>query len=67
MYTASKKTAQILVMKNIIVTVFFTIYFLLGLFIYKDFGVSWDEPIQRQYGLDTYNFVHYKNLRLEKK
>jgi len=37
--------------------VLLAIFFILGLFIYKDYGISWDEPIQRKLGIDNYNYV----------
>ena len=36
---------------------------LLGLFIYKDYGISWDEGSQRvENGLVNYNYVHHGNV-----
>ena len=37
--------------------VFFLILFLIGMVSYKDYGVSWDEPIQRKFGLAVYNYI----------
>jgi len=36
---------------------FFSGFLAIGLSIYKDYGVTWDDPIQRQLGLATYNYV----------
>ncbi len=32
-------------------------YMVVGLFIYDDYGISWDEPIQREYGEAVFNYV----------
>src|SRR5258708_1445049 len=45
---------------------FFLCFLVLGLLIYKDYGISWDEPIQYKYGQDNFNFVVYKNPSLLK-
>ncbi|MFI5135226.1 MAG: ArnT family glycosyltransferase [Chitinophagales bacterium] len=36
---------------------FFSGLFAIGLSIYRDYGVTWDDPIQRQLGLATYDYV----------
>jgi hypothetical protein len=52
--------------KNIIVAVVFAFMFMVGLAVYKDYGISWDEPIQRKYGEDVYNYVFGKGDHLLK-
>lgn len=42
---------------NKYVLLFFVIYLAIGLLIYKDYGISWDEPDQRQIGYVNFNFV----------
>jgi hypothetical protein len=42
---------------KIISTGFFLVVFLLGLFIYKDYGISLDEPAQRLIGIVNANYV----------
>ena len=39
------------------VTLFFAIFFMVGLFTYQDYGVSWDEPIQRGIGNANINYI----------
>jgi len=35
----------------------FLILFLMGLVAYKDYGISWDEPIQRKFGLAVFDYI----------
>lgn len=35
------------------VLIFFLIYFLIGISVYKDYGISWDEPMHRQIAMVT--------------
>src|SRR5882762_2426091 len=35
----------------------FLIALITGLFIYKDYGISWDEPVQRNLGLVNLDYV----------
>ena len=61
--------------KNYILSLFFLIYFFLGIFIYKDFGIGIEEHFQRlngfywlDYFLSFFNFNHYSeavNLKYE--
>ena len=46
------------------VYVFFIILFFVGLIVFKDYGVSWDEPIQRQYGINVYEYVFHGDKAL---
>jgi hypothetical protein len=32
-------------------------FFLIGISVSGDYGIAWDEPVQRQYGCDVYNYV----------
>ena len=45
---------------------FFILIFLVGVFIYKDYGISWDEKISRNYGLVSGNYILKKILSDEK-
>jgi len=42
---------------KIIIVVFFTIYFIVGLLIYRDYGVSTDEPVERRHGIVTATYL----------
>lgn len=53
-------------LKSIIIGAFFGLLIVIGLLVYKDYGISWDESIQRSYGLDVYNYVFNRNERLFK-
>lgn len=44
-------------LRKIIVFCFFIFYFLIGFFIYKDYGISWDEPTQRQIGYVNFTYI----------
>lgn len=50
--------------RSVLVFVVFLLYFTLGLFIYRDYGISWDEEINREYGHLVYEFVLGKNATL---
>ena len=50
--------------KYIAVGGFFAIFLVIGVFIHKDYGISWDEPIQRDYGLTVYNYITGKDKKL---
>ena len=43
---------------------FFLTIFFVGIFIYKDYGISWDEKISRNYGLVSGNYILKKILFL---
>lgn len=40
-----------------IILIFFILFFLLGMAIFKDYGISWDEPRSRLNGYVTLNFI----------
>ena len=40
------------------VLLFFSIYFLIGITIHRDYGISWDEPIQRGHGTVSWDAVN---------
>ncbi|MGB3112585.1 MAG: hypothetical protein WBB84_06420 [Candidatus Omnitrophota bacterium] len=42
---------------RIIVILFFAVFLCVGLFIYRDYGISWDELVSRNNGLLTYKYV----------
>lgn len=52
--------------KSIIVGIFFGFLIVLGMAIYKDFGIPWDEPIQRKLGIHTYEYVNGESEKLLK-
>ena len=43
--------------KKIITCLFFIILFGIGLSIFSDYGISWDEKFQRDYGHTVYNYI----------
>lgn len=47
-----------------VVILFFILILFLGLNIYKDYGISWDETAQRETGLTIYNYVFEGNQAL---
>ncbi|MFZ5425092.1 MAG: ArnT family glycosyltransferase [Patescibacteria group bacterium] len=51
---------------NILTIIIFSIILLVGIATYKNYGVSWDEPIQREYGQAVYNYVTGENKALQK-
>lgn len=52
-----KKLFEKITLSSFLVCCFFIAYYLLGLLIYKDYGISWDEPTQRQLGYINFNFI----------
>ena len=44
--------------KKPVPVLFFSLYLLLGLFIYGDYGMSWDEELQRAHGLVSTQYVN---------
>ncbi|MCC6933051.1 MAG: hypothetical protein IT292_07335 [Deltaproteobacteria bacterium] len=59
------RLADILVDKELreqsMVCLFFIALLLLGLFIFSDYGISWDEPAQRQIAEHNYNYIFHSN------
>jgi hypothetical protein len=45
----------------------FVVFFVAGLLTYKDYGVAWDEPLQRGPGLLSYNYAFHGNQELFQK
>ncbi len=45
----------------LIVILFFIIYFIIGMFLFTDYGVSWDEPRQRDWGNEYFNLITHKH------
>lgn len=43
--------------RNWVPSLFFVALAILGLFIYKDYGISWDEPIERLTGIVNLNYI----------
>jgi len=44
--------------------ILFIISVIIGLAVYKDYGISWDEPEQRLHGLQSYNYIFHGNQEL---
>ncbi|MBF0570967.1 MAG: hypothetical protein HQL12_03750 [Candidatus Omnitrophica bacterium] len=42
---------------KVIVAIFFVIFLGVGIFIVKDYGMSWDEPGQRENGIVAFDYV----------
>ena len=49
-----KITAKII---HLLPFIFFVVTLLTGIFIYDDYGISWDEPVQRELGIANWNYV----------
>lgn len=60
------KDLKSLIEKNykIIVCLFFVAFLLVGVSIYKDYGISWDEGMSRSYGEATFRYIKYENRGL---
>ena len=43
--------------KNICLTLFFLSLLMIGIYIYQDYGLSWDEPTERLTGLVNLNYI----------
>ena len=59
-YCGLLKTKQLIVKKNIIVFIFFATYLGIGLAVYSDYGISWDEPQSRMNGEVNFKYVSEK-------
>lgn len=57
---------KILIEKNykIIVFLFFAVYLFVGISIFKDYGISWDEPCQRNSGIMAARYVGFRDQGL---
>lgn len=44
--------------------VLFLIMLVISIFSYKEYGLSWDEPVQRRTGSISYNYIFEKNQEL---
>jgi len=54
------------IFKNIPIILLLSGLLLVGLRVYKDYGISWDGPGQRKYGTDIYNYITGENKKLLK-
>ena len=45
--------------------ILFVISLVIGLMLYKDYGVAWDDPVQRELGLVSYNYAFHKDQTLK--
>ncbi len=43
---------------------FFSSLLVIGIVVHRDYGLSWDDPIQHQLGLDTWDYIFGKNEAL---
>ena len=58
MYKTLDKIKLLLETKyKIIVILFFLIFLCIGLFIFRDYGISWDGPLQRDIGTVSVNYI----------
>lgn len=48
----------------LITSLFFFAFFIIGLFIYDDYGLAWDELLQREVGLLNYKYAFENNQEL---
>lgn len=51
---------------NVIVGAFFVAYFILGVCIVRDYGLSWDEPYVRQAGKTAYRYITRQSNAFER-
>ena len=42
---------------KLVLLVFFLVFLALGVSLYQDYGISWDEPVQRRYGQAVFDYV----------
>jgi hypothetical protein len=49
---------------RIVVLIFFLTLLAVGIGVYRDFGISWDEPFQREYGRAVYDYISSGDLRM---
>lgn len=49
---------------RILVILFYIIFLCIGLAIFKDYGISWDEPATRTNGIKVLNYVLKSNAEL---
>lgn len=47
-----------------LIFLFFILLLAGGLYSFKDYGIPWDEPIQRQIGIDTWNYLDKTDTKL---
>ena len=52
--------------RRVIVLLFFAVYLLIGIKVFTDYGVSWDEKFQRTLGKETYSYIVKGNKELLK-
>jgi hypothetical protein len=50
--------------RHIVAIIIFIITVIIGLFVYKDYGIAWDEQWQRDTGLINYNFIFHGHTSL---
>jgi len=47
--------------QSLVVGSFFAVFFVIGLFVSRDYGISWDEQLRRDYGRTVYEYVFEGN------
>ena len=50
--------------KRIVVAAFLGAVLVAGILVFKDYGVAWDEPVQREYGTEVYQYVVHHDQAL---
>ena len=48
--------------QSILIVTFFGLLLVLGLIIFKDYGISWDESTQRNYGNEVFDFIRLRPM-----
>ncbi len=59
-----KKKLELLRSFKVIFIAFFFLYFIIGILIFRDYGLSWDEPISRLNGIRAYEYVFEGSERI---
>lgn len=59
-----KKIITKLNIEHVLVSLFFVSILFIGLSVYKDYGISWDEMLQRGFGILNLNYVYGKSNNL---
>ena len=57
-YNTIERTTMQVFKEKVITPIFFGLFLIMGLFIFQDYGISWDEEIQRKHGLITVDYVN---------
>jgi hypothetical protein len=49
---------------SVVTLAFFGLLLMVGVFAFDDYGISWDEPFQRDYGRAVYDYVAHADARM---